>query len=86
MTRSLAAELGEFGIRVNAISPGPFATEGSRDRLSDERWLRIINYRIASHRIADSHEIKGPAVFLASDAASFVTGVILPVDGGFTAT
>ncbi|MFL6130539.1 MAG: SDR family NAD(P)-dependent oxidoreductase [Mycobacteriales bacterium] len=83
MVRVLAAELGPYGVRVNAIGPGPTATELTLPIRSDQGWHDAYADRTAVGRWADPAELAGPAVFLCSDAASYVTGQLLYVDGGW---
>ena len=83
MTRALAVELAPFGITANAILPGPFLTEMNMS-IAKEYGPTLTGFT-ALKRWGEMHEIQGAAVFLASDASSYVTGAILPVDGGWTA-
>lgn len=86
LVRSLAAEWGQHGIRVNAFNPGytthSMTSEGQA--YLGEAEKEIVN-RTPLRRMADVREMVGPAIFLASDAASFVTGTVLLVDGGWCA-
>lgn len=84
MVRVLAAELGPYGVRVNAIAPGPTETELTVPIRNDPDWLSAYADRVALGRWARAEEMAGPAVFLASSAASYVTGEVLFVDGGNT--
>ncbi|MHA6689601.1 SDR family NAD(P)-dependent oxidoreductase [Devosia sp. A449] len=79
LTKYMARELGKDGVRVNAIAPGIMLTEMSAGRQGDK-----LN-RVPLGRNGNPEEVAGPVVFLASDMASYVTGVTLPVDGGFMA-
>jgi NAD(P)-dependent dehydrogenase (short-subunit alcohol dehydrogenase family) len=81
LTRDLAAQWGERGIRVNALLPGVFPTEATAN-YSENYKRKIIQARIPIGRIGDPTDIAATAVFLASDASSYITGVSLPVDGG----
>jgi NAD(P)-dependent dehydrogenase (short-subunit alcohol dehydrogenase family) len=81
MTRDLAAQWGPRGIRVNAILPGVFLTEATA-HYSPRYQQAIVDARVPAGRLGEPVEIAGTAVFLASDAASYVTGVGVPVDGG----
>jgi gluconate 5-dehydrogenase len=83
LTRTLASDLAPFGIRVNAIAPGFIASEMTRKALDGDppRKQRAIS-RTPMGRMGDPEDIGHAAVYLASDAARFVTGVNLPVDGG----
>jgi len=81
LTRDLAAQLGPKGIRVNAILPGVFPSEATA-HYSENYKRKIVDTRIPIGRIGDPQDIAAVAVFLASDAAAYVTGVSLPVDGG----
>lgn len=85
LTRTLAAEWGAFGIRVNALAPGYIDTEMMRSGFDlgvlDEQALLA---RTPLHRLGGSDEVAGAASFLASRDASFVTGIVLKVDGGVT--
>jgi gluconate 5-dehydrogenase len=85
LTRALAAELGGYGITVNAIAPGFFATETNAAKVADESVQRWLAQRTSLGRWGQPHEIAGAAVFLASPAASYVTGHVLAVDGGYLA-
>jgi NAD(P)-dependent dehydrogenase (short-subunit alcohol dehydrogenase family) len=85
LTRVLALEWAQEGVTVNAICPGPFATEMNRQLLSDPAKYKAFVEKIPLGRWGELDEIAGAAVFLASDAASFVTGSALFVDGGWTA-
>lgn len=81
MMRALAAEYGHLGITCNSIAPGAFATEYNLPSLTPESRARI-GARTPLGRVGDPAEIAGPALFLASPAASYVTGSILNVEGG----
>ncbi len=80
MTRAMAVDLGPYGVRVNALMPGSIDTQGLDD---EQRRLRGVN--IPLERIGDPDDMAGPALFLASDDAAYVTGHVLKVDGGMLA-
>jgi NAD(P)-dependent dehydrogenase (short-subunit alcohol dehydrogenase family) len=82
LTQSMAADLGVDGIRVNAIAPGVIVTPMTDVTRSDPQRLEKFMVRIPLGRLGQAHEIAGAAVFLASDLATYVNGVTLPVDGG----
>jgi NAD(P)-dependent dehydrogenase (short-subunit alcohol dehydrogenase family) len=87
LTRQLAAEYGRDGIRVNAISPGLIETPLVRDRLRDNAWFRrsmIDDCPLG--RPGQPGEIAEVCAFLASDSASFVSGINMPVDGGWSSS
>ena len=86
LTRALAVELAPDGIRVNALAPGVTETPLTAANLQDSARRSWYLDRIPMGRFGRPAEIAGAAVFLASDDASYVTGVSLPVDGGFLAT
>ena len=83
MTRTMAVELSQFGIRVNCIAPGFIKTNMSSEALDKdpERKSRVLS-RTPLGRLGTQDEVAEAACFLVSDAASFITGVVLPVDGG----
>lgn len=85
MTKVLALEWASHGITVNAICPGPFLTPMNLPIADKEETKRSIIGAVALGRWGELHEIQGAAIFLASDASSYVTGTTLFVDGGWTA-
>jgi len=84
LTRSLAGEWAKRGVRVNAIAPGYVGTELTQKGLAIEEWSRVWLSATPMGRVAEPKEIAPAAVYLASDAASYVTGSVLVVDGGYT--
>ena len=86
LTKSLAIEWGRHGVCVNAIAPGVFRTELNSDLLNGTPRGQEFLLRTPMRRFGKLEELVGAVVFLASDAASFVTGHILAVDGGFLAS
>lgn len=82
LTQSMTADLGKDGIRVNAIAPGVIETAMTESTRNDPQRLGHFMARIPAGRLGRPEEIAGPAVFLASDLASYVNGVTLPADGG----
>jgi NAD(P)-dependent dehydrogenase (short-subunit alcohol dehydrogenase family) len=86
LTKTLAIEWGSAGVRVNALCPGWTATDLNRDLWSNEQASAALMTRVPMGQWAKPEEMVGPAVFLASDASSYVTGQVLVADGGQTAT
>ncbi|MDP7205508.1 MAG: 3-oxoacyl-ACP reductase family protein [Pirellulaceae bacterium] len=85
MTRALGLELAPFGITCNAICPGPFLTPMNEPIAESEEAKKFIVGAVALDRWGRMEEIQGAAIFLGSDASSYVTGSMLTVDGGWTA-
>ncbi|MFM7570035.1 MAG: SDR family NAD(P)-dependent oxidoreductase [Betaproteobacteria bacterium] len=85
LVRHTAMELAPYSVTVNAIAPGPFATNIAGGRMRDptvrERFAKLVPMQ----RVADPDEIKGLALLLASPASAFITGTVIPIDGGATA-
>lgn len=86
LTKCLAVEWGTHGIRVNAVAPTFIHTPGTEEALADPQFEADVIERIAAlHRIGEPMEVAGAVVFLASDAASLITGHTMLIDGGWTA-
>jgi len=86
MTRALAAEWAPHGIRVNGIAPGYFRTAMTEAFYQDEAWHDRMLARIPLRRFGQLDDLAGAVVFLAAPASAYVTGIMLPVDGGILAS
>jgi len=84
LVQYFARELGPLGVRVNALAPGRMLTDMTFNAVKGPAGEKFLE-RVALRRNGEAHEIVGPVVFLASDMSSYVTGVTIPVDGGFLA-
>ncbi|MEO1993707.1 MAG: SDR family oxidoreductase, partial [Planctomycetaceae bacterium] len=85
LTRALGLELASSGVTCNAICPGPFLTPMNIPIAEDEQTKKFIVGAVALERWGEMQEIQGAAIFLASDASSYMTGSLVTVDGGWTA-
>ena len=85
LTRALAAEWGQYNITVNAICPGYFYTPLTEETLRSDFFVAHAKANIPVERYGNEGELDTAAIFLSSPASSYVTGVALPVDGGYTA-
>jgi gluconate 5-dehydrogenase len=86
LTRQQATEWAKYGITVNAIAPTFVATPQVESLLADEEFRQKLLARIPLGRVADTDDLVGAVLFFCSDASAFVTGQVLTIDGGLTAT
>ncbi len=87
LTRDLACEWGARGIRVNAVAPCWFQTDMNATSIfANPRFMEQVYAKLPMKRIGQPGDLVGPLVFLASEASSMITGLVLPVDGGAAAT
>jgi hypothetical protein len=86
MTKNMGSAWASRGVRVNAIAPGWFPTEMTEGLLGIPAFLDMCNRMTPAGRVGRSEELVGPLLLLASDAGSYVTGSVVPVDGGWTST
>lgn len=84
-TRTVALDYAEEGVRANCVCPGFVRTPMTADELEDESFYEFVREQTPMGRVADPEEVAGAVAFLASDEASYITGVNLPIDGGWTA-
>ena len=85
LTKTLALEWGAVGIRVNSIAPGPIAdTEGMRRLAPTEKILELTKRSVPLQRLGSTNDIGTAAMFLSSDGGAYISGVVLPVDGGWS--
>ena len=84
-SRSIAVEYGSYGIRSNAICPGLIETDMTADLMKDEELMQEWSKGYPIGRFGKPEDVANTCLFLASDESSFITGTVLPVDGGFTA-
>lgn len=82
LTRALGLELSRYGIRVNAIAPGYIATEMTEDFFATEQGQAYLKQKVPMRRLGEAEELSGPLLLLASEASAFMTGAVIPVDGG----
>ena len=80
----MANELARFGVTVNAVAPGYVLTDMTKDVMADEKNVAAVTRMISLRRYAQPIEIANVIAFLASPAGGYVTGVLIPVDGGIT--
>lgn len=86
LTKSMATEWGEYNIRANAIAPGYFVTDLTRSLVDDPEFDAWVKQSVPLHRWGDPSELVGTAIFLASEASSYITGCTIGVDGGWRAS
>lgn len=86
LTKAMAVELAPFGIRVNAVEPGRTLTEGAARYWADSNRRKRLEQLVPLRRLAAPEEIASVALFLASEAAKYMTGAVVPVDGGYTSS
>ena len=86
LTKQLACEWGDRNLRVNALAPNVFLSEMTRHLLEDSGMADWMRSRTPMRRLGELQELVGPFLFLASDASSYVTGTIIPIDGGWSAS
>jgi NAD(P)-dependent dehydrogenase (short-subunit alcohol dehydrogenase family) len=84
MTKSLASEVAAENIRVNAVAPGYIETDLSRGGIDNPQWFPIWRQMTPMGRVGQPHEVAAAALFLCSDASSYMTGEVLVIDGGYT--
>ena len=84
LSRIMANELARFGVTVNAVAPGYVLTDMTKDVMADEKNVAAVTRMISLRRYAQPIEIANVIAFLASPAGGYVTGVLIPVDGGMT--
>ncbi len=85
LVQSMALDLGAHGVRVNAVAPGFTRTEQTSERLGDREFLAKLTDRLGLPRAAEPEDVARAVLFLSSAQASYITGVVLPVDGGLSA-